>query len=161
MNKVEFTDDEFIKICNESLSMRDASKKLNLPFSSFKRRAIKLNCYNTNQAGKGTIKMKFNRVPLKEIFNGRNYLNTASLRNRLIREGYKEEKCECCGLIEWLGKKIPLQLHHKDGNELNNSLENLQILCPNCHAQTDNWCSKNRKRSVAELVDAPDLESGS
>ena len=42
-------------------------------------------------------------------------------------------------LSEWMGKPIPLELHHKDGNHYNNDLSNLEILCPNCHAQTDNY----------------------
>ena len=42
-----------------------------------------------------------------------------------------------------MGKPIPLQVHHIDGNHINNELNNLQLLCPNCHAQTDNWCRNN------------------
>ena len=57
------------------------------------------------------------------------------LKQKLIREGIKEAKCEICGLSEWLGKDIPLELHHIDCNHYNNNFNNLQILCPNCHAQ--------------------------
>ena len=63
---------------------------------------------------------------------------------RLLESG-REEKCECCGISEWNGKSIKLQVHHIDGNRKNNDLSNLQLLCPNCHSQTDNFCSKNRK----------------
>lgn len=56
------------------------------------------------------------------------------LKQKLIRDGLKEYKCEICGNTEWQGQAIPLELHHKDGNHYNNQLENLQILCPNCHA---------------------------
>ena len=52
-------------------------------------------------------------------------------------------KCENCGLEEWQGKQIPLEVHHIDGDELNSDLSNLQILCPNCHALTDNYKGKN------------------
>ena len=52
-------------------------------------------------------------------------------------------QCECCKNTEWLGKKIPLEIHHIDGNNMNNTIENLQLLCPNCHAQTDNYRNKN------------------
>jgi 5-methylcytosine-specific restriction endonuclease McrA len=65
------------------------------------------------------------------------------LRERLIDEGYKEYKCERCLLSEWLNGKIPLHLHHKDGNSENHKLENLEILCPNCHCLTDTYGSKN------------------
>ena len=56
-------------------------------------------------------------------------------------------KCECCGLSEWMGKPIPLELHHKDFNHYNNSLDNLQILCANCHMQAHDYCNykKNKK----------------
>jgi hypothetical protein len=53
-------------------------------------------------------------------------------------------RCEKCGRTEWEGQKIPLCVHHIDGNHINNVLDNLQILCPNCHAQTDNYCGKNK-----------------
>lgn len=52
-------------------------------------------------------------------------------------------KCECCGNTEWLNKPITLEIHHIDGNNQNNEMNNLQLLCPNCHSQTDNWRGKN------------------
>ncbi len=55
-------------------------------------------------------------------------------------------KCECCGNSEWQGQPITLQVHHIDGDKCNNCLENLQLLCPNCHSYTDNFGSKNKKR---------------
>lgn len=57
-----------------------------------------------------------------------------------MKESYKENKCECCGITEWNNKPIVMQLHHIDGNPNNNKLENLQLLCPNCHSQTENFC---------------------
>lgn len=61
-----------------------------------------------------------------------------------LEDGLKEERCECCGLSEWMGKPIPLELHHKDFNHYNNSLENLQILCANCHMQAHNYCNSKK-----------------
>lgn len=62
--------------------------------------------------------------------------------------------CVSCGLTnEWNGKPITLQLDHKDGNSDNNSIENLRILCPNCHTQTDTYGSKgqgNRYKKVTK-----------
>ena len=66
------------------------------------------------------------------------YVNSHRLREKLIRDGIKKPQCELCLLEEWQGKKIPLELHHKDGNHYNNDFENLQILCPNCHALQEN-----------------------
>ena len=78
--------------------------------------------------------------------NGSGYKRSYyTLKERLFRDGIKERKCERCGITEWMGEKITLQLHHIDGNRQNNNVENLQILCPNCHSQTDNFCGKNVK----------------
>jgi hypothetical protein len=67
------------------------------------------------------------------------------LKKKLVEDGVKENKCEMCGIFDWNGKPLSLELHHIDGNRFNNSFDNLQILCPNCHSQTDNYGSKNRK----------------
>lgn len=61
-------------------------------------------------------------------------------------------KCESCGLSEWLEKPISLEVHHKDGDHLNNTLENLEILCPNCHSFTKNWRGKNISKVDKEMV---------
>ena len=70
-------------------------------------------------------------------------IGSHALKIRLIKDEIKQHRCEECNRTEWNGKPIPIQLHHKDGNSANNTLTNLQIVCPNCHAQTDNYCSKN------------------
>lgn len=89
------------------------------------------------------------------LIENSDYDNTNTLKNRLFNEGVKEERCEKCGLTEWNGEPIPLQLHHINGNRRDNRLENLQILCPNCHAQTDNFCGKNvdkpKRRSLNKI----------
>ena len=66
------------------------------------------------------------------------------------------QKCECCGLTEWLNQPINLQVHHINGDRTDNCLENLQLLCPNCHSYTPNFCSHNKKRfkSDEEFVEA-------
>lgn len=62
--------------------------------------------------------------------------NQHRVRRICIENGWK---CSSCGLEEWLGNKIPLELHHKDGDNCNNSENNICVLCPNCHALTENW----------------------
>lgn len=85
-------------------------------------------------------------IPLKklsEILVENSTGNSHKLKLRLIKEGVKEEKCEVCGNTEWMGEPIPLDLHHINGNHFDNRLENLIILCPNCHRLTDNWGNRN------------------
>lgn len=78
--------------------------------------------YKTNPNRKG-LKHPEVRVSLERVLNGAG--PNSSKRRRLIEEGVKEERCECCGLSEWMDKPIPLELHHKDFNHYNNSLDNL------------------------------------
>jgi hypothetical protein len=72
----------------------------------------------------------------------RNYWN---IRQALFKRGLKEKICEKCGLNKWLGEDIPVEIHHKDGDKFNNLLDNLEVLCPNCHFFTENYKTKNRK----------------
>ena len=67
-----------------------------------------------------------------------------------MAEGIKDKVCENCGLSKWMGKEIPLELNHKNGNNLDNTLENLEILCPNCHAQKPNYRGGNKLSALSE-----------
>lgn len=75
-------------------------------------------------------------------------ISTHNLKRYLFKYNIKQEICECCKNSEWMGQKIPLQLHHINGNRLDNRIENLQLLCPNCHAQTDNYAGKNINSNI-------------
>jgi hypothetical protein len=68
------------------------------------------------------------------------------LRLKLIQQNIKEHKCEVCGLSSWNGKPIPLELDHINGNNKDNRLENLRVLCCNCHAQTSTWRGRKIKK---------------
>jgi len=86
------------------------------------------------------------REPLKEILvKDSSYQNTNALKGRLIKEKKLAPVCNMCGRKIWNKKLIPLDLHHKNGQHFDHRLENLELLCPNCHRQTDNHGSKNTK----------------
>lgn len=69
--------------------------------------------------------------------------NGESIIKRLVNGGYKEYKCEGCKTTEWMGKPLRLQVHHINGDHYDNRIENIQILCPNCHSQTDTYARNN------------------
>ena len=100
--------------------------------------------YSGNQSGKGFSKEASNKyIPLIEYLQTSVNVQSNKVRIKLLKENYKEYRCECCGLDVWMDAPIPLELHHKDGNHYNNTLENFQLLCPNYHAQTESWRGKN------------------
>lgn len=85
------------------------------------------------------------RRPIKDYLSNQCFITSHALRERLIKEQILAKQCSSCLLVHWQNHPIPLELHHKDGNRDNNSLDNLCVLCPNCHAQTDNYRGKNIK----------------
>jgi len=90
-----------------------------------------------------TVK-KRQEARLKEILNSPfDELNWADKRVKI----YHEQNCKCnlCGNDKWQGEDIPLELEHKDGNPKNNKRDNLELLCPNCHALTPTWRGRNKK----------------
>jgi len=85
--------------------------------------------------------------PLEEILvKDSDYASTNTLRKRLIRQGIFEPRCLSCGLTEWLAQPIPLELDHINGDRFDHRLENLRLLCPNCHALTATYRGKNKGR---------------
>lgn len=132
--------DEFIKVCNEELTMARAATKLKLHFNTFKKYALMYDCYQTNQAGKGISK---NIGPHRQTLD--EYHSRRGVRGRILKDGLLDYKCDSCDITEWNGKSISLELDHINGDRDDHRLENLRFLCPNCHSQTKTFRGKNMR----------------
>ena len=102
--------------------------------------------YEGNQSGKGMTKTNNRKMTFEEYLVNSKDIQTNKVRNKILEEGIKPHKCECCGNTEWMGNPIPLELHHKDGDRTHNELSNYELLCPNCHALTDSYRGKNSRK---------------
>lgn len=139
--------EQILSWINEGQSKAFIAKKLHCKPETLNRYlAIMEIEYDGNQSGKGISKPRSNKMNLVEYLENSKDIQTNKVRIKLLEEGYKEHRCECCGLTTWLDKPIPLELHHKDGDRTNNALENFQLLCPNCHAFTDSYRGKNSRK---------------
>lgn len=101
--------------------------------------------FNYNYAKTHNSKRVLKNRENDEIFN-----DTTPIKRASVKAAYIERilqgipQCECCGIKNWNNKALTFQLHHKDGNDKNNKLDNLILLCPNCHSQTDNYRNLSR-----------------
>lgn len=160
MSKYTYTEEQLREAVKKSVSIAGVCRELGIRpvggnYKTLKDRFTKLNIDTSHFTGKGwNVGLKFvpnKSIPLEEILvQDSNYKSTVNLKNKLFKAGLKERKCERCGNTEWLGVQIPLELHHINGVNTDNRLENLQILCPNCHAITDNYRGKNLMSALSE-----------
>lgn len=74
------------------------------------------------------------KVDIQTYLSNKKTIKSHSLKIKLFKENLKEKKCERCGIDQWLGEEVVLELNHIDCNHLNNNINNLEILCPNCHS---------------------------
>ena len=98
--------------------------------------------------GKGHLKGKTHnwkhKIPLTELLVDNSDYLTSRLSKRLVKEGIFLYNCFICKINNWMGSKLTLHLDHINGVNTDNRIENLRLLCPNCHSQTITYCSKNK-----------------
>lgn len=159
--KEHYKKENLEKVIKESFSYAEALRKIGLAdvgsnFATIKKYILQYNLDTSHFTGQLWSKGKtaaqdprLSVLPMEKIFSNEIGIKTYNLKEKLFNLGYKERKCEICGCEEeWQGKPLTLEVHHMDGNHYNNSLGNLQILCPNCHSQTNNF--RNRKKIKVE-----------
>lgn len=117
--------------------MTQAAAKVGLGIRQFKKLAEGFALYKPTRNGMGVKK------ELENILGGKHpEYSSAKLSIRLVKEGLKQYECEKCKISSWNNSHISLELNHIDGNSRNHELLNLELLCPNCHSQTETYRSK-------------------
>lgn len=99
---------------------------------------------------RGAISPRAPSMPLEDLLVEGRRTSRKHLKLRLINAELKANKCELCGITDWCEKPLSMALHHINGRGLDNRLENLQFLCPNCHAQTNNYSGRGVKRRTKD-----------
>jgi len=99
-------------------------------------------------------------TPAESMFKENSYYSNELIKSRIIKDKLLEYKCVKCGLTDsWMGSSIVLDLDHINGDNTNNSLDNLRFLCPNCHSQTDTYKGRNKNTGTKKVTDEELLEA--
>jgi hypothetical protein len=150
-----YTKQEFITAVETSFSKRQVLHKLNLVeaggnYKVFDRAVKELGLDTSHFKGQGYLSGKTHdwskKIPIQDILiENSTYTSSFNLKNRLLSEGLLIEQCSKCGISdEWQGEHLSLHLEHKNGINNDHRIENLTLLCPNCHSQTKSYCGRNK-----------------
>lgn len=153
----KYSDQEFINAVKNNFSIRRVLETLGLvpaggSYKLYHQRVKNLNLDTSHFTGQGHLKGKTNtwkvKAPLEKILiKDSQYANTSFLRKRLIKEEVLSNNCSICKISDWQGESLSLHLDHIDGDNTNNQISNLRLLCPNCHSQTPTYCGRNKKNN--------------
>lgn len=154
MKNKKYTEQELKDAVKTSTSYRQVLSKLQLKeaggnYECLKKAISELKLDISHFTGKGWNKNKITgpKRKVSEYLSGTYPIQSHKLKLRLIAEGIFIRQCYKCHRNSWEGQPIPLELEHINGDHLDNSLDNLTLLCPNCHAQTQTYRGKNKKKA--------------
>jgi len=161
MNR-KYTKEKLEEVAEKCFSYRQMLFELGLKeaggnYSNIKTRCKEFNIDTSHFFGQGWNNIdhpSFGKgaTPIDEYFvKSDKKKSSGQIKSRIINNDLKEYKCEICGINEWQNKRIVIELHHINGDPTDNRLENLQLLCPNCHSQTHNYCKKEELRKGKRL----------
>jgi hypothetical protein len=158
-------DDQFIEVIKNSISIAESLRKLGqsqfgAAYKFFKQRVKDLKIDTSHFVGKGYAKGKKREIdnkrhPLdKLLVQNSSVLFRTAFKRRLIKEGFLKENCAQCNIgTMWCDKPITLQIDHINGDCFDHRIDNLRLLCPNCHSQTSTFCrgDKESKNKTEKL----------
>lgn len=167
INKVfDISDEEFTGLIKSSTCIKEVLFKLGYStvgnswgYTQVKERMNILGLTPFDFKGKSGLTKRIDSVtlPLEKVFSKNNHSRNV-VRKKLITSGLIEYKCAMCGISEWNGKKISLELDHINGVNNDHRIENLRFLCPNCHSQTTTYGAKNKDVYVTSFEITDDMK---
>ncbi len=153
--KCKWTLDELRDAVKKSTSIRQVLSKLGLieaggNYDQIKKWIAEIHADTSHFVGRGWRKgKKYDykpKVPLEEVMVLGSDYQSFKLKRRLFLGNIKEKKCEECGWAKYSKDgRLPLELDHINGNKRDNRLENLRILCPNCHSLKPTHRGRNKR----------------
>jgi hypothetical protein len=150
-----FSKEQIIEVINNTKSMRAAANELKVKYDTFKKYAEKYGIFETNMCGMGIRKgIKYKNS--NDVFQNEYEIPSKVLKSWLLDE--RKWECEECGISKWNKKDLPLEIDHIDGVRTNNMRDNLKILCPNCHSQTNTWRGRGINTSNKYQQKVSDIE---
>lgn len=167
-NKIyKLTDREFIDLVKSSLNISEVLFKLGYTtvgnswgYSQVKKRMQDLNLTGRDFRGKSAIVNNIKKAEIKpeDLFKENCNHQRHVIRSYIIRHNMLPYKCAICGISEWNGKTLSLELDHINGINNDNRLENLRFLCPNCHSQTDTYGARNKQQTETKYELSEELK---
>ncbi len=161
MRKYRYSKEELSSIVSNSFSLAEVMRKMGIVArgGNYKTVKEKIKLYEISTehfkgCGHSRGKVIGPKRAIEDYLSNKYKMASYSLKLRLLKEKVFAAKCSSCKKVTWLGNPIPLELDHIDGNNEDNSLSNLRLLCPNCHALTDTYRGKNqaRKKKVHKKI---------